>query len=241
MKPIDESQRRAAKVAALSHVVAIVALVLATFGFQNGLVLEGNAAQTAINITTHEVLFRFGIAFDAIHFTSVLVLLTALYVILKRVSPGVALLAMIFRLVYALTWVPLILNKFDALRLLKGPDYPGFETGRLQILASFSLAKNLDTFYLGFLFFALASTLCSYLWLQSKYIPKALAGFGFISSIWCVISTFAFVIFPNFANVVNPWLFDPPMDLFELVLSIWLLVKGLRPIAEHQGRSPLST
>jgi len=26
----------------------------------------------------------------------------------------------------------------------------------------------------------------------------------------------------------------PPMDLFELVLSIWLLVKGLRPIAEHE-------
>jgi len=197
--------------------------------------LDGNAAQTATNITTHEVLFRVGIAFDAIHFTSVLVLLTALYVILKRISPGIALLATIFRLVYALVWVPLILNQFDALRLLKGPDYPqGFDVGHLQILASFALARNLDTFYLGFLFFALASTLCSYLWLQSKYIPKSLAGFGLIASIWCVISTFAFLIFPNFANVVNPWLFDPPMDLFELVLSIWLLVKGLRPIAEHE-------
>jgi len=110
----------------------------------------------------------------------------------------------------------------------------GFDAGHLQILASFALARNLDTFYLGFLFFALTSTLCSYLWLQSKYIPKSLAGFGLIASIWCVISTFAFLIFPNFANVVNPWLFDPPMDLFELVLSIWLLVKGLRPIAEHE-------
>jgi hypothetical protein len=238
---IDDSQRKAASVAGLSYLVALVALVLATFGFHGGLVVEGNAAQTAANITSHEVLFRVGVAFDVIHVTAVLVLLTSLYVILKRVSPGLALLATVFRFMYALAWVPVILNQFDALRFLSGSDYvQGVEAGRLQTLASFALARNQDTFYFGFLFLAFASTVCSYLWLQAKYIPRALAVFGVIGSVWCVFSTFAFLIFPNFANVVNPWLFDPPMDLFELALSIWLLVKGLSLNTQLSPTTPKS-
>ena len=42
-----------------------------------------------------------------------------------------------------------------------------------------------------------------------------------------------FIIFPDFAKVVNLWWFDSPMALFEMALSFWLLFKGLRPrIAE---------
>jgi hypothetical protein len=83
------------------------------------------------------------------------------------------------------------------------------------------------------LFGALASTVCGYLWLKSRYIPRALAAFGVISSGWCAASTFVFYIFPDFAKVVNLWLFDSPMATFELALSFWLLFKGLRaPIAE---------
>jgi hypothetical protein len=44
-----------------------------------------------------------------------------------------------------------------------------------------------------------------------------------------VLCAFVFLIFPNFNKIVNDYIFDTPMALFELVVSLWLLVKGLQP------------
>jgi len=50
-----------------------------------------------------------------------------------------------------------------------------------------------------------------------------------ISSAWCVMCAFTFLIFPDFNKIVNDYWFDSPMAIFELVLSLWLLFKGLQP------------
>jgi len=41
--------------------------------------------------------------------------------------------------------------------------------------------------------------------------------------------TFAFIVFPGFDKVVNLWLFDTPMGIFDLATSFWLVLKGLQP------------
>jgi hypothetical protein len=105
----------------------------------------------------------------------------------------------------------------------------GFDAERLQALARLDLATRFDYYYVGLLFGALASTICAYLWFKSRYIPRALAAFGLISSIWCVACTVVFYIVPNFAKIVNLWWFDMPMAIFDTVLSFWLLFKGLSP------------
>jgi len=96
-------------------------------------------------------------------------------------------------------------------------------------LARLHIAANFDDYYVGLPFFGLAATICAYLWLKSEYIPKALAVFGVIASAWCVICSFVFLIFPNFNKIVNDYIFDTPMAIFELVVSLWLLFKGLQP------------
>jgi 4-amino-4-deoxy-L-arabinose transferase-like glycosyltransferase len=66
-----------------------------------------------------------------------------------------------------------------------------------------------------------------------------LALFGVISSAWCVLCAFVFLIFPGFNKIVNDYLFDSPMALFELVLSFWLLFKGIRaPLAADSTAPP---
>src|SRR5206468_3665638 len=80
------------------------------------------------------------------------------------------------------------------LRLLGTASYlQVFEADRLQALARLQIAANFDDYYIGLPFFGLAATVCSYLWLKSGYIPKALAAFGLISSAWCVICAFVFL------------------------------------------------
>jgi Domain of unknown function (DUF4386) len=78
------------------------------------------------------------------------------------------------------------------------------------------------------LFCGLASAVCGYLWFKSGYIPRSLAAFGVVSSAFCAACTIAFLISPDFANVVNLWWFDTPMGIFDLATSFWLLSRGLR-------------
>jgi len=225
---IDESQRKAAKVAGFAYLITFATVVYVNFGIHARLIVENNA-ETARNVLGHERLFRIGIAGDLIYCAGVVVLLTALYMILKPVNRGLALLAAFWRLVWVLMWLVMTLNLFDALRLLRGADYlRAFESERLQALAKLYLSTSFDYYYVGLLFGALASTVCGYLWFKSRYIPRALAAFGVISSAFCVACTLVFYIFPNFDKIVNLWWFDTPMGLFDIALSFWLLFKGLR-------------
>lgn len=225
---IDASQRKAAKIAAVAYLFTFVIVVYVNFGIHDRLITD-NAAETARNILSHEQLFRVGIVGDLIYCVGVVVLLTALYVILEPVNWGLALLAAFWRLVWVLMWLAATLRLFDALRLLRGAEYlRAFEAERLQGLARLSIGTRFNDYYVGLLFGALASTICGYLWLKSRYIPRALAAFGLLSSAWCVACTLVFYIFPNFDKVVNLWWFDTPMSIFDIVLSFWLLFKGLR-------------
>ena len=238
ISPIDDSQQSAARAAGLAYLITFAIVVYVNFGIHDRLIVENSAAETARNILAHERLFRIGIAGDLIYCAGVVVLLTALYVILKPVNPGLALLAAFWRLVWVLMWLAMTLNLFDALRLLGGADYlRAFETDRLQALARLYLGTRFEYYYVGLLFGALASTVCGYLWFKSCYIPRALAVFGVISSAFCVACTLVFYIFPNFDKVVNLWWFDTPMGIFDIALSFWLLFKGLTPSAVAEGRA----
>jgi Domain of unknown function (DUF4386) len=226
---IDDSQRKAARVAGFAYLFSLAIEVIHEFFIGPHLNVAGNAVETARNILAHEQLFRLGIACDLIYSAGTVVLLAALYVILKPVSRNLALLATLWRLIYAVTWVVIALNLFTALRLLTGADYlQAFGAEQLQALARLHLSA-FDTYYVGLLFYGLASTVCAYLWLKARYIPRGLAAWGVIASAWCAICTFVFVISPDFSKVVNLWWFDSPMGIFEIATSFWLLFKGLSP------------
>ena len=127
-----------------------------------------------------------------------------------------------------LMWLSMTLNLFNALRLLTDAGASqALEVNRVQALASFYLGTRFDYYYVGLLFGALASTVCGYLWFKSRYVPRSLAVFGMISSAFCVACTLVFYIFPSFDKTVNLWWFDTPMGIFDIVLSFWLLFKGL--------------
>ena len=225
---IENSQRTAAKVAGFSGLFSVAIVIFANYALLNPLIVTGNAAETARNIAAHQIQVRVVVACFLSYSASVVVLLTALYVILKPVNRGLALVGALFRLVFSLLWLLTTLNLLSALRLMGSASYlQVFEADRLQVLARLYVAANFDDYYVGLPFLGLAATVCGYLWLKSRYIPRALAAFGLVSSVWCVICAFAFLIFPNFDKAVNAYWFDSPMALFEMVVSVWLLFKGI--------------
>jgi len=238
MRPMDNSQRTAAKIAGWSGLLTFAIVVFGNYVLLNPLIVSGNAAATAQNIMAHQTQFRItGVCFLT-YSLGVVVLLSALYVILKPVNPGLALVGALSRLVFALLWLLSPLNLLSALRLLSNANYlQVFEPDRLQALARLHLGASFDDYYVGLPFFGLAATVCAWLWLKSKYIPRGLSIFGVVGSAWCVFCAVVYLIFPNFNKIVNDYIFDSPMALFELIVSVWLLVKGLRLPEPDQSRT----
>jgi hypothetical protein len=229
LRPIEPAQQTAAKVAGFTCLFGMAIVVFANYALLNAIIVPGDATETARNIMAHERQLRLTVTCFLIYSADVVVLLAALYVILKPVNRGLALVGALFRLVFALLWLLTTLNLLSALRLLGSASYlQVFEADRLQALARLHVAADFDAYYVGLPFFGLACTICAYLWLKSNYIPKGLAAFGLISSAWCVICAFDFLIFPHFNEIVNDYWFDSPMAIFEMILSFWLLFKGLR-------------
>jgi hypothetical protein len=229
MNRIDNSQRVAAKVAGVSGLLAVVIVIFGNYALLGPLVVPGKAAETAQNFAVHQTQVRVALICFLTYGVSVVVLLAALYVVLRPVDRLLALIGALFRLVFALLWLLTTLNLLGALRLVGNAPYlQAFEADHLQVLARLQIAASFDNYYAGLPFFGLAATVCGYLWFKSGYIPRSLAAFGVIASAWCVICAFVFLIFPGFEKTVNAYWFDSPMAIFELILSVWLLSKGIR-------------
>ncbi len=223
---INMPQRKAARVAGFAFLFSMAIVIIANYGINFRLIVPDNAAETARNIMAHETLFRINIVCNLIYIVTIIVMLTALYVVLEPVNRNLALIAVFCRLVYALMWGFTALNTLGVLQLLGHASYlPVFKTDQLQTLARLHITASWDAYYFGLPFWGLASAVCSYLWFKSRYIPRTLAAFGVISSVWCITCAIVFIIFPHFDQAVNLYYFDTPMLIFEMVLGFMLLFK----------------
>ncbi len=226
---ITDSQRTAAKVAALAFPLSFAFIVYANFGMRGGLFVAGNLGETVKRIGAAEMLFRTSIIFDLAYCTGFVVLISALYTVLSPVNRRVALMASVAKLVYLVTALLMAFSLLNIMHLAADPIY-GQTLGadRIQGLVRLNRTALWDQYYVGLVFWALSSTLYAWLWLKSKYIPRPLALFGIFSSAWCTFCAVAYLLRPAFASIVNLWAFDVPMVLFLFGLSGWILVKGLR-------------
>jgi hypothetical protein len=157
------------------------------------------------------------------------VLLTALYVVLRPVNRGLALFAAFSRLVYVAVWFVQVLGSFSALRIMVGGgSLQAFESKQLQALAGLQLASGWDAYYIGLAFYALSTLLFSWLFFQSRYIPRILAACGVLASLFEGVCAFSYLNDRGFGTVVSVNLYEMPTALFELALCIWILWDVLR-------------
>jgi hypothetical protein len=224
----EPAQQTAAKVAGVLYLLIMAIAIFAEFYARGSLIVPGDAVQTARNIAASERLFRIGIAGNLIMCAGCVMLVGALFVILKPVNRSAALLAAFWRLGECLILAVVTLVDFVALRLLSGAEYlRAFDTQQVQALARVFVAAHADGYGIGMVFFGLGSTAFACLWLKSRYIPRALAAWGIFSSLVVATVALAIMVFPGLVAAVGLFYFAP-IFIFEVTLGIWLLVKGLR-------------
>jgi hypothetical protein len=241
ISPINEPRRKTARIAGFMYLSMMATGLFAELYVRSNLIVSGNAAETARNIMASERLFRIGIACDLITFTGDVVLVVALYVLLKPVNHGLALLAALWRLAESAIGGVTTLNSIVVLLLLSGAGYlQAFRTEQLQALAMLFLGAQGAGYRIGMIFFGLGSTVFSYLFFKSKYIPRILAAWGVLSSLLVLVPLLALILVPSPGNIGwgypgwRPPRWQAPIMVFEVAIGLWLLVKGVRPSGEAE-------
>jgi hypothetical protein len=225
---VDDSQRSAARVVGVAYLFAMVVSIFAEAYVGGRLIVPSDAAATARNIIAHERLFRFGIASSLIIVASDVTLIAALYVVLKRVNEHLALFAAFLRLMGTAIYAVATLNYIDVLRLVSGVGYlQALSTEQLQALARMSISSYSAGLGVAFVYLGLGSTVFGYLWVRSRYVPRALAFLGVVAPFLLAAGAFTFILLPTLWAVIFPG-YMVPLFFFEVGMGLWLLVNGLR-------------
>ncbi|MFD4932548.1 DUF4386 domain-containing protein [Peribacillus butanolivorans] len=220
------------RVAGFGLLLMAILAMFSNFSVFNGLIISDDAATTANNIITNEMLFRSGfISFVIVLILDVL-LAWALYVLLKPVNKNLAMLAAWFRLVYTAIFGIALHNFLNVLQLLSGTEYlTVFTTDQLQAQVMLLIDAFNNGWIIGLVFFGFHLFVVGYLIIKSGgYIPRMIGFLLVIASAGYLIDSFAHFLLPNYTDYKTIFLLvvAVPGVIGELSLAFWLLIKGVK-------------
>ena len=225
----DISRQTAARVAGYGYLAIIVLAIFAEFFVRSTLVVPGNAATTAHNIAANQGLFRLGIAGYLLAAIFDVAVAFALYVFLKPINAGLALLAAWLRLIHATIFALALGNLFNVLHLLGGANYmSAFKTEQLHAQVMLFLDAFDYEWLIGLVFFGLHCMLLGYLIIKSGYIPKLLGVLLIVAAFGYLIDSFAHFLMSSYMDYQELFLMIVALPALsaELWLCLWLLIKG---------------
>ncbi len=211
-----------ARIAGFTFLVYIAATIAGMLLFARATKGEGIAAQLA-TIGQHATDVRLTILLGLLGNFCALVLAVTLYSITRVQDRDLAMLAMTCRVAEGIAGMD-ISKMLGLLWLTTTPDATALDAGAASTLGAFFL-KMEASFNASATFFAIGSTLFSWLLLRGRMIPAALAWFGVLASILPVICH-PLQLAGLLSGPITSFIWFPIL-LFEVVLGLWLIIKGV--------------
>ena len=203
-------------------------------------IVPGNASATASNIIGDAFLFRVGILADLSTFVCAVALTIILYVLLKPVSHGAALLMLGFNVVQDAIGGLNVLNTYRPLQLLGGAAYlKVFSREQLEAMALLSLNTHSVGFNIAMFFFGCSCLALGYLAMTSGLFPRILGVLIAIAGVAYLTLSTAQLLSPRLASTLFPTILVPAF-IGELSFAVWLIVKGVNA-AKWQETAGVST
>lgn len=212
-----------ARLAGLSYVIYSATGLYITFGPIPALSVLGDADTTS---QTLEFLFRTGLLAETVLYTFVCVSAAAMYVVLRSVSRGTALVAAFCRLAEGAMGATFILFKYATFAAVVNPDLTaGFSSEQSASLVALLRDMAGSAIYFLLIPMAVGGVLFFSLFCRAGYLPRWLSGWGVVT--YLVIGSVAVlvILFPALESRVM--LFFLPGALFEWVAALWLLFAGI--------------
>jgi len=214
----------------------LTVIALGLFGelaVRGTLVVPGDGLATLRQIAEQPTLWRLGMGGDLLMHLLDLPLILLFWLLLRPVSPGLALLATGFNLVQTAV---LATNKLTlvAVALLSDDLASATATEPLGRLASLAIDLHGYGFGIGLLFFGVASILRGVLIVRSGFLPRVL-GWGLTAAGVCyLINTAALLLAPPLAAALFPAILLPAF-VGELSMGAWMLLRGIDITAWRQA------
>jgi len=218
-----------ARIAGFTFLVYIAATITSVLLFAQATSGEGVAAQLAA-IAQHATNVRLTVLLGLLGNFCALVLAVTLYAITREQDRDLAMLALTCRVAEGIAGMD-VSRTLGLLWLATAPDAAALDAGAASALGAFFL-KMEASFTASAAFFALGSTLFSWLLLRGRIIPVALAWLGVLASILPVVC-FPLQLAGLLGGPVTSWMWYPIL-LFEVALALWLIIKGVVAPAPRQ-------
>src|SRR5438270_7125288 len=221
------SPRQLARIAGALYLINIVLGAFAISIVPAIVVVSGDAAATAHNIQTHELLYRLGLAAHLVVTVTNVPLAVIFYELFKVVNRRIALLDAFFILVATAIEAAGLLYQFAPLVLLgSGPYTSALPAAQLQALAYMPGALSGIDYSIHTVFFGFDALCIAYLVLRSTFLPRAIGVLMAIDGLAYLVYSFADLLVPGFAAHLVPWIQLPAL-FGEGSLCLWLLLVGV--------------
>lgn len=214
----------AARLAGVWYLILAIFGAFAEFGVRQRLIVAGDAAATAQNLLAHANLFRFGIVAELLGQVVFVLVVFALYDLLKVVHRRWAVLMVVFVLLAVGITVLNLVHQAAALMVLDGGlGTAAFEPAQREALASLFL--DLQAFgykVVAQVFFGLWLLPLGALIVRSGFIPKVVGAFLMLAGVGYLVDVVLAAMLPDVGFVLSEYTF-----VGEVLLLGWLLVKGV--------------
>jgi hypothetical protein len=186
---------------------------------------DGMAAKLA-TMALHVTDVRLGAVLSFVGCVCALVLAVTLYAITREQDRDLAMLGLTCRVAEGVVGAASIPTTLGLLAITTAAGTNAVDPAAAGAVGAFVLNQ---TAVIAATFFAVGSTLFSWLLLRGRMVPDWLAGLGVIGSAVLVIGLPLQVmeLLPGLVTQIM-WI---PVAVFELVVAVWFIVKGVRPEA----------
>jgi hypothetical protein len=234
------STRNPGRVAGLWYLLLTLVGPLRLIYIPSKLFVSGNASATANNIAAHEWLFRFGMVADLIGAVTLIFVVLAFYRLFKAVDQYLALQVVILGGVMpALLYFVNVVSDAGALMLVRGGDFlSAFDKPQRDALVMLFLSLHDQQNTAAEILWGLWLLPLAILVYRSRFLPRFLGVWLVINGCAYVILSLTGLLLPQYENKV--FIGSQPALLGELVLMLWLVIRGAKPEPGDAGAS-LST
>ena len=224
------STRNLGRFAGLLYVLTGIPGFFAIEYVPSKLIVHGNAAATASNISANETLFRLGIACELIGQAGFIFVALALYHLLKGVNRRYASLMVTLVVVQIPIGFLNELNSIAALTLVRGADFLSiFEKPQRDALAMLFLNLHHHGFVVAEIFWGLWLFPLALLVYRSRFLPRFLGVWLAIDGLAYVTLSLTSVLLPQYSDKVSTY--SQPAFFGEVAFMLWLVIKGAKPPA----------
>jgi hypothetical protein len=222
VKKVNTS-KKAAVIAGVLFIIATAAALL-SMAFLKPI----NASNYLVSVSANGNQVATGILLAFIAAAASASVAISLYPILRKYNEGLALGAVGFRLIEGVFYIVGVICLLSLFTLSQqfvkagSPDLSYFQTLGILLLAGYHWSGNVGSL----LAFCLGALMYYYIFYQTKLVPRWLSGWGIIGAILCMVAGIL-VMF----SVIGPMstgqvVLAIPIGVQEIVLAIWLIVKG---------------